>query len=141
MAVQTFTLSESTAARRRFYIFCVDATDGITPEIGEAGQPQISINGASFINTGGTLINIGNGAYYVELSVAELTTLGKIIVRYKSANTAEFQDVGYVQASGEVSTDDLKSLLIQIQQKINWIEYLLQKVEARAIQQQEISIT
>ena len=142
MAVQTFTLSESTAARRRFYVFCVDATDGITPETGESGgQPQISVNGAAFASTEETLSAVANGLYYVELSVTELSALGKIVVRYKSANTAEFQDVAYIQSTGEVSNDELKTLLVQLSQKINFIEHLLQKGEVSAIQQQELSIT
>ena len=95
--MQTFTLSEATAARRRFFLHLVDATDGITPETGEAaGQPQVSQNGAAFANTTATLTAVANGLYYVELTAAELNTLGKVIVRYKSANTAEFQDVGMV---------------------------------------------
>lgn len=90
--MQQFKLSESTAARRRVYIHCVDATDGITPETGEAaGQPQISKNGAAFGDTSATLTAIGNGSYYVELTTGELDTLGYILVRYKSANTAEAQ--------------------------------------------------
>jgi hypothetical protein len=86
-----FLLSEGTAAERRFPIYLVDATDGLTPETGEAaGQPQISKNGAAFGNTSATLTAVGNGSYYVELTAAELDTLGMIQVRYKSANTAEF---------------------------------------------------
>lgn len=97
--MQEFKLSEGTAARRRFYLHLVDATDGITPETGEAaGQPQISKNGAAFANTSATLTSVGNGAYYVELTAAELDTLGKILVRYKSAATAEFQDLAQVVA-------------------------------------------
>lgn len=86
-----FQQSEATAAQRRFPVYLVDATDGLTPETGEAaGQPQISKNGAAFGNTTATLTAIGNGAYYVELTAAELDTLGMIVVRYKSAATAEF---------------------------------------------------
>jgi hypothetical protein len=86
-----FFQSEGTAARRRFWLYLVDAVDGITPETGEAaGQPQVSKNGAAFANTTATLTAVGNGTYYVELSAAELDTLGKVFVRYKSANTAEF---------------------------------------------------
>src|SRR3972149_129187 len=97
--MQQFKLSEATAARRQFYLHLVDATDGITPETGEAGgQPQISKNGAGFGNTSATLTAIGNGAYYVVLTTNELDTLGAIMVRYKSANTAEFQDIAYVVA-------------------------------------------
>jgi len=39
--MQKFFLSESTAARMRVFLHLVDATDGLTPETGEAaGQPQ-----------------------------------------------------------------------------------------------------
>lgn len=83
-------LSEATAARRRMYFHCVDATDGITPETGEAaGQPQISKNGGAWANTSATLSAIGNGRYYVELTAGEVDTLGVVEGRYKSANTAE----------------------------------------------------
>lgn len=82
--------SESTAALRRMFLHCVDATDGMTPETGEAGgQPQISVNGAGWGNTTNTLVAIGNGRYYVELTATELATLGVIEGRYKSAATAE----------------------------------------------------
>ena len=75
--MQVFYQTEITAARRRCYLFLVDATDGITPEVGEAaGQPQISINGAGFGNTTNTLVAVGNGSYYVELTVAEVSILG-----------------------------------------------------------------
>lgn len=84
--------SEGTAARRRVPLFLVDATDGITAETGEVGgQPQISKNGAAFTNTTATLTAVGNGGYYVELSAAELDTVGTITIRYKSANTTERQ--------------------------------------------------
>lgn len=105
---QLFKQSESTAARRYFYVHLVDATDLSTPETGESsGQTQISKNGASFASTTNTLTAIGNGTYYVALTAAELDTLGKIIVRYKSANTAEFQDVGEVVAYDPYDAADL----------------------------------
>jgi hypothetical protein len=94
-----FKQSEGTAARRRFPVYLVDATDGITPETGEgAGQPQISKNGGAFANTTATLTAIGNGSYYVELTATELDTIGLITIRYKSANTAEFSMDGQVIA-------------------------------------------
>lgn len=93
-----FWQSESTAARRRFDVYLVDATDGLTPETGEAaGQPQISKNGGAWANTTATLTAVGNGAYYVELTATELDTLGGIQVRYKSANTAEFNGIARVE--------------------------------------------
>lgn len=92
-----YTQSEATAARRRFPIFLVDATDGLTPETAEAaGQPQISQVGGAWANTSATLTAIGNGAYYVELTAAELATLGMFQIRYKSAATAEFNMDGQV---------------------------------------------
>lgn len=95
--MQWFLQNELRPAHRQFYVFLVDATDGITAEIGEAGgQPQISTNGAGFVNTSGVLVSIGNGSYYVALTQAEVNTLGYILVRYKSANTAEFQALGAV---------------------------------------------
>lgn len=84
--------NEATAGRRRVYFHCVDATDGITPETGEAGgQPQVSTNGGAFTNTGiGTLTHLGNGRYYADLTQALVATAGDSIeTRYKSANTAE----------------------------------------------------
>jgi hypothetical protein len=96
-----FKQSESTAARRRFPLFLVDATDHVTPETGEAGgQPQISKNGGAWTNTTATLTAVGNGHYYVELTAAELDTVGMVSIRYKSANTIEFN------ASGQVVTLD-----------------------------------
>jgi hypothetical protein len=100
MAVQNLIKNDGTPARRRLYLLLVDDTDGKTPETGEAGgQPQISMNGGSFSNTVNTLVAIGNGSYYVELTAAEENTDGRGIVRYKSANTREFQDVYFVQTT------------------------------------------
>lgn len=81
---------QATAALRRVYFLLVDATDGITAETGEgSGQPEISQNGGAFVNTTNTLVHISDGYYYVELTAAEVDTLGKVLVRYKSANTLE----------------------------------------------------
>ncbi len=85
-----YKVSESNSSRRGIMLYCVDATDGITPETGEAGgQPQLSKQGAAWSNTAATLTAIGNGWYYVVLTAAELDTPGRLMVRYKSANTAE----------------------------------------------------
>jgi len=86
--------NQATAALRRVPIWCVDATDGITPEDGEAaGQPEISVSGAAKTTTGvGTLVAVDatDGDYYAELTQdATNQTLGTgIVVSYKSANTA-----------------------------------------------------
>lgn len=84
--------NEATAGRRRVYFHCVDATDGITAETGEAGgQPEISTNGGAWTSTGiGTLSAIGNGRYYADLTQVAVATAGDAIeTRYKSVNTAE----------------------------------------------------
>lgn len=86
------TANQATATKRRVYFQLVDATDGFTPETGEAsGQPQISTDGAAWTDTGiGTLVSIGNGRYYAELTQTAVQTAGVVIeTRYQSANTAE----------------------------------------------------
>ena len=92
-------LNETTPALRRVPIHLVDATDGISPELGEAaGQPQLSKNGATAGNTSATLVSVGNGLYYVELTQPELDTPGFGVIRYKSVETAEAQVVFQVAA-------------------------------------------
>jgi hypothetical protein len=106
--MQEFKVSEATAAYRRFYLFLVDLTDGHTPETGEAGgQPQISKNGAGFTNTTAVLVHVGRGQYYVELTAAELDTLGYIQIAYNSANVREFPGQGHVVAYNPHSATDL----------------------------------
>jgi hypothetical protein len=98
MSIKLVLANESTAARRRAYFHVVDATDGMTPETGEAaGQPQISTNGGAWTNTGiGTLTHIGSGRYYADLTQAALATNGDVIVtRYKSAATAEIPGTSF----------------------------------------------
>lgn len=90
--MQVIAFAQSVANLRRVALHLVDATDGITPETGEVGgQPQVYLNSGAWANTGGVLVAIGNGAYYVELTLAECSTVGVGLVRYKSANTAEAQ--------------------------------------------------
>lgn len=95
--MQFFTINEQVSVLRQFYLFLVDGTDGKTPELAEAGgQPQISINGAGFVPTAAVLVAVGNGSYYVALTQSEVATKGFLLVRFKSANTAEFQALGQV---------------------------------------------
>lgn len=87
-------------AKTRVYFFLVDATDGFTPETGEAGgQPQISTDGAAWTNTGiGTLTHIGTGRYYADLTTAAVASGAPkvILARYKSSNTAEAIGTSYI---------------------------------------------
>lgn len=104
--------NESTAARRRFYFFLVDATDGKTPEEGEnGGQPQISIDGAAWTNVGiGTLVHVGGagtneGQYYAELTQTAVNIDGptEIHARYKSANTTEARALNVIKVGDPIA--------------------------------------
>lgn len=93
MATIPIKTNEASATRRRVYFQCVDATDSMTPELGEAGgQPQISTDGGTWAGSGsiGTLVAIGNGRYYAVIAQSVINvTDGVFPTRYKSANTAE----------------------------------------------------
>src|SRR5437016_3568524 len=66
-----FVQSEGTNTRRRFPVFLVSGTDGLTAATGEAaGQTQLSKAGGAWTNTSATLSSLGNGGYYVELTAA-----------------------------------------------------------------------
>lgn len=94
--------SESTAARRRIVFACVDATDNKTPETGltfSAGELKLSKNGATEANPTNTAVSveIGGGLYYVELTAAEVDTLGFLTLRVNNksgvANSAALVQV------------------------------------------------
>lgn len=74
-------------------LWCVSPTDGVTPATGEAaGQPQISKNGAAFVNTTNTLVahDAAKGLYKLQLTANDVDTLGTLRLIYKSATTAVF---------------------------------------------------
>lgn len=90
--------NESDAAERMMlFPLVVDATDGLTVEVGEAGgQPQYTIDGGqNWVNTNGVLVGGTNGAYQVQLTQAEVNqTYGiTMLGRYKSAATAEARSI------------------------------------------------
>lgn len=132
--MQEINLSEPVAAKRIFYFKLVDATDGLTLETGEAGgQPQICIGGANYVSTNGTLNNISagaNGSYYITLTVAEVATPGNHLVRYKSANTAEFEDILRVYDPAEIRA---------VKQRVNVLAQLIQKEQVQVAQPQQVS--
>lgn len=108
-------VGETTDSQRRVYFHLVDATDGITAELGEAGgQPQISIDGAAWTDTGiGVLSAIGNGRYYAELTESVVSVIGRIIeTRYKSAATAECPGDSVEVIAEPVTTDSIITALI-----------------------------
>jgi hypothetical protein len=91
--MQYFQAGENNNERRRVFFHLVDATDGITPEAGEAGgRPTISFNGRTPANTINTLVAVdaSKGDYYLELSTAEIVNPGLLLIHYKSADTAHF---------------------------------------------------
>jgi len=82
--------NESEAARRRLYFHLVDASgDPVTTKNGQ--QPQISVNGDSFTSSGvGTLLAIGSGYYYAEVTQATTqTNFAVIFGRYDDGDTVE----------------------------------------------------
>jgi hypothetical protein len=85
--------SSATAAYRRVYLHLVDATDGITPETGiAAATAMLSVNGAAAAASTNNIVEIDAGdlpgAYYLELTAAELGTLGTIRGGFKAAACA-----------------------------------------------------
>jgi len=91
--MQLFQQSEATAAQRRLFFHAVDATDGITAETGLTGTGRISKNGAATAATAASISEVDStnmpGRYYIELTAAEIDTLGIIEFRYKAAACAE----------------------------------------------------
>ena len=75
---------EATASDRRVYFSLVDATDGITPEdITVTGiKARISKNGGAYAATTADITKISDSNnkpdYYIELTAAEVDTLGQI---------------------------------------------------------------
>lgn len=101
--MQYFQVSENDRLRRRIYLHLVDATDGITPETGEAGgSAKVSLNGNTPTTSVNALVAVDTtnqpGTYYLELSPGEIQFHGIVSVRYKSANTAEFVTLGQIMA-------------------------------------------
>ena len=82
--MQTIKQSEVTAARRRIYFDCLDATDGYTPETGltfAAGELKLSKAGAAEANHAGSVTEIGGGTYMYEATATEVNTLGVLQFR------------------------------------------------------------
>jgi hypothetical protein len=129
-----FTISEPDASQREFLFFLVDETDLSTPETGEAGgQPQIRKPGQStWTNTSAVLVHVGNGHYMITLTAVELNIIGEFSIRYKSANTAEFQDTGRIIAtSAEISLDEVNHKVDQNRRLLKEMEFKLTRVDKR----------
>lgn len=92
MPLKAVRKNEAVAAERRMFYHLVDATDGHTPETGEAGgQPQVSVDGDAWSDAEiGVLVAIGNGWYYADVTQATVNANRALILsRYKSAATRE----------------------------------------------------
>lgn len=91
-----FQQSESIAERRRWILVLVDSTDGVTGKTGQTGTVFISKNGGAGAASTNSIVEVDAGDmpghYYIELTAAELDTLGHISISYKAANTLAFHD-------------------------------------------------
>ena len=89
-------LSEATAAKRRVSVWLVDGTDGITARTGQTGVVRISKNGGASADTAASLTEVDStnmpGLYYIELSAAEVNTVGPLYLSYKAASTARWHE-------------------------------------------------
>lgn len=92
----TFQQSETTAERRRWIIVLVDSADGVTGLTGQTGTVKISKNGGAASDSTNSIVEVDAGDmpghYYIELTAAELDTLGHISITKKTAGSLAFHD-------------------------------------------------
>lgn len=95
-----FQQSESIAERRRWILVLVDSADGVTGLTGQTGTVKVSKNGAAPASSTNSIVEVDSvnmpGHYYIELTAAELSTLGMISIYYKAAGSLAFHDRGFV---------------------------------------------
>ena len=91
-----FKQSESTAVRRRWIMTLVSSTDGVTGLTAQTGQVYVSKNGGTPALSTNSIVEVDAtnmpGLYYIELTAAELNTLGHIAITKKNAASLAFQD-------------------------------------------------
>jgi hypothetical protein len=91
-----FQQSEGIAERRRWILVLVDSSDGVTGKTGQTGTVFISKNGSAAVASTNNITEVDAGDmpghYYIELTAAELDTLGHISITYKAADTLAFHD-------------------------------------------------
>jgi hypothetical protein len=97
--------SETTAARRRIPVLFVSSTDGFTPTTPTSPAAYISTNGGTFVATTNAVTletlaagQSASGCYYLELTAAEVGTLGVINVNVQSTNCRQYNAVIQVMA-------------------------------------------
>jgi len=111
--------SEATAARRRIPVLFVSSTDGFSPVTPTSPAAYISTNGGTFVATTNAVTletlaagQSASGCYYLELTAAEVGTLGVINVNIQSTNARQYNAVIQVMAydaRSEEHTSELQS--------------------------------
>lgn len=98
--MQLLQLSETLADRRRVFLNLVSSADGFTPVTGESGTVRLTQNGAADAASTNSLVEVDAtnqpGRYYVELTQAELATVGVVGYSYANAGVAQFHGEGQV---------------------------------------------
>lgn len=84
-------LNESIAERRRVPVFLTDIS-GIAQESGTVTASKISKNGGTFVSSSGSLTEVSDGWYYLELEASELDTLGYLAIRISTNEALDFAD-------------------------------------------------
>lgn len=91
-----FQQSEQTAERRRWILVLVDSADGVTGLTGQTGTVFVSKNGAAGVASTNSIVEVDAGDmpghYYIEMTAAELDTLGWVSISKKTASSLAFHD-------------------------------------------------
>lgn len=92
--MQLLQQSESLADRRRVFLSLVNSSDGYSPVTGETGTVRLTQNGGVDGASTNSLVEVDAtdqpGRYYVELTQAELATLGVLGYSYNNTGVAQF---------------------------------------------------
>lgn len=92
--MQLLQQSESQASRRRVFVNLVSSSDGFSPVTGESGSVRLTQNGGSDAASTNSLVEVDSidqpGRYYVELTQAELGTVGILGYSYNNTGVAQF---------------------------------------------------
>ncbi len=97
--MQTLYYNDYRAVRRRIYLQLFDQTDGVTPEIAEAGGQPVTWthSGTSNVTGVGVLVaaDAAKGCYYTELGVGQaiLLELGRHRLIYDTVNTGPVDEI------------------------------------------------
>jgi len=108
-------VGESNPQLRRIF-FTIYVADGSALATTAAVAPpahavQVSINGAAFVDAGGSLQHIGAGSYYYEATAGEVATAGFLAVKYQATGfrtEIDWAPVGQLFTVGETNTTKLR---------------------------------